>query len=501
MQVARKEWVLHPYPTDHPNWVLDIVRFGESLGEKCFALLEGKEDEHQRTYLAFGEGWTLTRKNFEQDNRSRQSEHTESPDPLHHLRGFLQTHHPNHDLESGLIGYLDFEWGLKWQKPSSSLATPDYFFRLSPINLVLLPLSQRVVLEVLSEEKERLEQTFKLWSHALDRFLMRDIPNSSIVSTPTTPTTPTTSTTSTTSATFATPATSATSATSAIAPTPQKSAPSWYSNISKEGFLKRVEQIKEYIRAGDIFQAVPSQCFKKDVQLNPWTFYQKLRILNPSPYLFCVFGERETLVGSSPELLISSVGSHLQTRPIAGTRPRGKTLEEDLTHEKELLQDPKEMAEHAMLVDLGRNDLGRVSKYGSVKVNQYAGIQRFSHVMHIVSTVEGHLDPAYDSLEALKAVFPAGTLSGAPKVRALEILQELESEPRGAYGGALGIVRWNGDLDFCITIRTLSIKEHQVRVQTGAGIVFDSLPEREFEETVHKAQALLKVVDECVSGP
>jgi anthranilate synthase component 1 len=208
-----------------------------------------------------------------------------------------------------------------------------------------------------------------------------------------------------------------------------------------------------------------------------------------------VAGEIETLVGSSPELLISSLSSQIQTRPIAGTRPRGADKEEDLARADELLADPKEMAEHAMLVDLGRNDLGRVSEYGSVKVTEYAGIQTFSHVMHIVSTVEGKLAPASDSLDALKSVFPAGTLSGAPKVRAMEILQTSEPTRRGAYGGALGIVRWNGDLDFCITIRTLSVRENEVSVQSGAGIVYDSVPEREYEETLHKARALFKVVE------
>ncbi|HVJ50314.1 anthranilate synthase component I family protein [Desulfitobacterium sp.] len=498
MQVAQKEWTLQPYPSN-PDWIIDLFRLGETLGEKCFALLEGKEGDHQRTYLGFGEGITLSRQTFDQTGLKA------TPDPLTHLRWFRQTHVLDQDLESGLIGYLDFEWGLAWQKPTASLVTPDYFFRLCPINLVLLPLSQKLVLEIFfNHEKER-EQTFKTWCAALDQFLAKIRVTLAVSADSPAP--------APVSASSPIPASLPVSATSPVPPLPSSSAPlpspalpqksdlTWTSNLSRDDFLHRIEQIKAYICAGDIFQAVPSQRFIKNIQLNPWDAYQKLRILNPSPYLFCLFADQQTLVGSSPELLLSSIGSLIQTRPIAGTRPRGRSLEEDCALEQELLQDPKEIAEHAMLVDLGRNDLGRVSQYGTVSVNEYAKIQRFSHVMHLVSTVEGHLDPSYDSLDALKAVFPAGTLSGAPKVRALEILQELEPDPRGAYGGALGLMRWNGDLDFCITIRTLVIKGQQVEIQAGAGIVFDSIPEREFEETVHKAQALLKVVDDCVSGP
>lgn len=497
MHVAQKEWQLHPYPSGQPNWVMDLVRFGESLGEKCFALLEGKEGEHQRTYLGFGEGIILSPQTF--DNKLEEPNHSlSSPDPIQHLREFLENHPCNQNLESGLIGYLDFEWGLKWQKPSASISTPNYFFRLCPINLVLLPISQKLILEILIEDDDDREKTFNTWCTALDRFLQENLNSPSSSSnlsnhsvsavSNSKPSAPTTLSTASSLSSFLSPADNEKT---------QKGDPKWQPNISREDFLQRVRRIKEYIRAGDIFQCVPSQRFSKEIQLDPWVAYEKLRIINPSPYLYCLFAKKETLVGSSPELLISSVGSLIQTRPIAGTRPRGKTPEEDHIREVELLHDPKEMAEHAMLVDLGRNDIGRVSQYGTVKVSEQAAIQRFSHVMHLVSTVQGNLNQAHDSLDALKAVFPAGTLSGAPKVRALEILQELEPEPRGAYGGALGIMRWNGDLDFCITIRTLFIENDQVYVQAGAGIVFDSVPEREYEETVHKAGALLKVVNNC----
>lgn len=480
MPVVQNEWILDSRHFTRSSWIMELVHFGESLGEKCFAVLEGNEGDHQRTYLSFGEGIILSRETFKIPENNDSSPSAESPDPLTHLRRFLQSHHPDRSLESGLIGCLDFEWGLAWQRPKVSLATPNYFFRFCPINLILIPSSSKLILEVFAEEEESLKPLFKKWSSELDHFLFKPQGSSHPLS----------------SSPSSSPGNSLPDPTSTSSP---QSLSTWHSNIPRRDFLEHIQKIKAYIQSGDIFQAVPSQCFVKNVQLDPWVFYEKLRHLNPSPYLFCVLTEKETLVGSSPELLISSAGSRLLTRPIAGTRPRGKTSTEDDRNAQDLLNDPKERAEHAMLVDLGRNDLGRVSQFGSVKVKDYAKIQRFSYVMHLASTVEGQLSQAFDSFEALKAVFPAGTLSGAPKVRALEILQELEPEGRGAYGGALGIVRWNGDLDFCITIRTLSIRDTQVRVQAGAGIVFDSIPENEFEETVHKAQALIKAVEKCVS--
>jgi len=454
MLAAQKEWVLESFTNRDPNWVMSLVQFGETLGEKCFALLEGKEGAQERTYLGFGQGWILSRQTFDQTETSNQ-------DPLIHLRRFREANFPGMNFESGIIGYLDYEWGLHWQKPKASSATPHYFFRLCPVNIVILPHYNKVILEVFAEEEDHLHQVFNSWAEELHHYFREYQPFSL----------------------------------SNSLDFEEVSCKVWQPNMSRENFLSRVERIKEYIRAGDIFQAVLSQRFTLNLRIEPWSIYQKLRVLNPSPWLFCIFGEEETLVGSSPELLISSIGSQIKTRPIAGTRPRGKTSEDDQLIQKELLEDPKEMAEHAMLVDLGRNDIGRVSKYGSVKVSEYGGVQYFSHVMHIVSTVEGTLATSYDSLDALKAVFPAGTLSGAPKVRAMEILQDSEPDLRGAYGGALGIFRWNGDLDFCITIRTLTIQENEVSIQSGAGIVFDSVPEHEYEETIYKANALFNVVN------
>ena len=396
-----------------------------------------------------------------------------------HLRDFCRQNFPARSCESGIIGYLDYEWGLLWQKPKATTAKPSYFFRLCPINLVFLPGSQKVILEIFSEDDSELSRLYDHWSTHLDGWISHNYcqghnhlqeATPSGIAAPEIPT--------------------------KHPPDPITRPNQWHANFQPGEFISRVEKIKEYIHSGDIFQAVLSQRFTLKRTIDPWSAYQKLRIVNPSPWLFCLFGEKETLVGSSPELLLSSIGSQIQTRPIPGTRPRGKDPLEDRQLEQELLDDAKEMAEHAMLVDLGRNDLGRVSDYGSVGVGKFCSVERFSHVMHIVSSVEGRLAEAYDSLAALKAVLPAGTLSGAPKVRAMEILQDLEPTRRGPYGGALGIYRWNGDLDFCITIRTLMIRDDEVSVQSGAGIVFDSIPQREYEETLHKAKALFKVVED-----
>jgi anthranilate synthase component 1 len=272
------------------------------------------------------------------------------------------------------------------------------------------------------------------------------------------------------------------------------------SNFTREEFQAGVERVKEYIRAGDAFQVVISQRFQKTYRGDPFDIYRSLRTINPSPYMFFLkFGDLQ-LAGSSPEILVRVVGDHVVVRPIAGTRRRGKTREEDLELEKELLADPKERAEHIMLVDLGRNDTGRVADAGSVEVNDLMVIERYSHVMHIVSNVQGKLKPDLDAYDALAATFPAGTLSGAPKIRAMEIIDEIENVRRGPYGGAVGYFSYDGDLDTCIILRTAIIKNHTVYVQAGAGIVADSIPENEYEETRIKAMAMIKAVEMAESG-
>ena len=271
-------------------------------------------------------------------------------------------------------------------------------------------------------------------------------------------------------------------------------------NMTREAFQEIVKRSKEYIEAGDIFQVVLSQRFRVPQQVEAFWIYRHLRMINPSPYLFFVRVDGAELVGSSPEILVRLEGRKIDVRPIAGTRRRGRSPDDDRLMEQELLADPKERAEHVMLVDLGRNDVGRVAETGSVEVNEYANIERYSHVMHIVSNVQGELRPGLDWLDVLRATFPAGTLSGAPKVRAMEIIDELENVGRGPYGGCVGYIDYSGNMDMAITIRTMVINDGWITVQAGAGVVADSQPELEFKETVNKAQAMIQAIDLAREG-
>jgi len=267
------------------------------------------------------------------------------------------------------------------------------------------------------------------------------------------------------------------------------------SNTTRAAFHAAVERCREYIYAGDAFQIVPSQRFSAEVDLDPFAIYRGLRAVNPSPYMFFVEFDEYALVGSSPETLVKVEGRTVHTRPIAGTRPRGASEEQDRQFAEDLLADPKERAEHVMLVDLGRNDLGRVCQIGSVRVEELMGVHRYSHVMHIESSVVGELAIGRRACDALRATFPAGTLSGAPKVRALQIIDELETTRRGPYGGAVGYLSFTGDLDTAITIRTIVCAKGRVHVQAGAGIVADSVPELEYQETQNKAAALFRAIE------
>jgi len=274
---------------------------------------------------------------------------------------------------------------------------------------------------------------------------------------------------------------------------PEEEIPVKY-QMKKEYFLDCVKKCKEYIKSGDIIQAVISQKFNVDISTTPFELYRTLRILNPSPYLFFLDFDDFCIVGSSPEVMVRVQNNEILLKPIAGTRKRGGTLAQDNALAKELIEDPKERAEHLMLVDLGRNDLGRVAVPGSVEVTDFMSIEKYSHVMHIVSTIKGELDTQYDVFDVIRATFPAGTLSGAPKVRAMEIIAELEEEKRGPYGGMIFNLGFNGNMDSCITIRTLVIKDKSAIIQAGAGIVADSVPEREYQETLDKAQALIDTI-------
>ena len=265
------------------------------------------------------------------------------------------------------------------------------------------------------------------------------------------------------------------------------------SSFGKENFLNAVEKVQKYITAGDVMQVVPSQRLSCSFKSDPIELYRQLRILNPSPYMYFLNLDGFAIVGSSPEILTRVDNNNVATiRPIAGTRSRGKNIQEDLENEQDLLSDEKEIAEHLMLIDLGRNDLGRIAKTGSVNLTDKMFIERYSHVMHIVSNVECELKEDMSSIDVLKATFPAGTLSGAPKVRAMEIIDEVETLKRNIYSGAIGNLSWHGGMDLAIAIRTAVIKDEVLYVQAGAGIVYDSIPDMEWQETMDKAQALIK---------
>jgi len=273
--------------------------------------------------------------------------------------------------------------------------------------------------------------------------------------------------------------------------------PEYQSNMDKPSFMEMVKKAVEYIKAGDIFQVVLSQRFSIPFELPAISLYRSLRRLNPSPFLIYFNMGDMALVGSSPEILVRLRDEKVTIRPIAGTRPRGKTPEEDVALADELIVDVKERAEHLMLLDLGRNDTGRVSKPGTVRLVDSFAIERYSHVMHIASEVQGTIREGLDTVDALKAGFPAGTVSGAPKIRAMEIIDELEPSQRGPYAGAAGYISADGDMDTCIVLRTAIVKDGMMHIQAGAGIVYDSVPEMEFQETVNKAMALIRAASEA----
>jgi len=272
------------------------------------------------------------------------------------------------------------------------------------------------------------------------------------------------------------------------------------SNFTKEQFEAMVRKAKEYIKAGDIIQVVPSQRFRTKVTAQPLDIYRALRSINPSPYMFYLNFDKFKIIGSSPEVMVRCEGGKIELRPIAGTRPRGKNEAEDERLEKELLADVKERAEHVMLVDLGRNDVGRVADFKSVKVDELMTIEKYSHVMHIVSDVTGKLKKGKDIFDVMRATFPAGTVSGAPKIRAMEIIDELENTKRGLYAGAAGYFSFSGNMDTCIAIRTILIKDGVAYVQAGGGVVADSLPSHEYQETVNKAKAMIKAIEMAQRG-
>jgi anthranilate synthase component 1 len=287
----------------------------------------------------------------------------------------------------------------------------------------------------------------------------------------------------------------------AVRPTPARPRPVFSSNMPRESFEAMVARIIEYVHAGDAFQVVPSQRWSAPLDADPFSIYRGLRVVNPSPYMYFLDFLDFQVAGASPEPLLTVSGRHVATRPIAGTRPRGADAAEDVVIAEGLLEDEKERAEHVMLVDLGRNDLGRVCEYGSVQVDTFMAIETYSHVMHIVSSVSGTLRDGIGPMEALRSVLPAGTLSGAPKVRAMQIIDELEPVKRGGYGGAIGYLSYTGDLDTCIHIRTVVIKDGVAHVQAGGGTVADARPDYEFAESEAKARGVLRAIELALEQP
>jgi anthranilate synthase component I len=287
----------------------------------------------------------------------------------------------------------------------------------------------------------------------------------------------------------------------AIEPTPSRARPTFVSNMPREQFEGMVARIVEYVHAGDAFQVVPSQRWSADLDADPFSIYRGLRVVNPSPYMYFLDFMDFQIAGASPEPLLTVAGRHASTRPVAGTRPRGGDAAEDAQIADGLLADEKERAEHVMLVDLGRNDLGRVCEYGTVAVDNFMAVETYSHVMHIVSSVSGTLREEVGPMDALRSVLPAGTLSGAPKVRAMQIIDELEPIKRGGYGGAIGYLSYTGDLDTCIHIRTVVIKDGVAHVQAGGGTVADAKPEYEFLESEAKARGVLRAIEMAMEQP
>jgi anthranilate synthase component 1 len=448
-----------------------------------FESVEGDERWGRYSFIGVGSRATFTARGREvRIERGGEVERVPLPpdhsrDPLDHLRPLIASLHPAElpglpRFAGGAVGYLAYDWVRYVERlPDESpdeLGLPDCFFTFP--ETVLVHDSMRQTLSILHTvqvaEHADPDAAYDRGLEELERVverLRRPLPAA---------------------------------AEPAASPAPVEVR----SNLTREQYGRIVERCREYIRAGDAFQIVPSQRFSMPLKTEPFEIYRALRVINPSPYLFFLRCDDHVLLGSSPEILVRLEGRDISLRPIAGTSPRGRDEAEDLANERALLADPKELAEHVMLVDLGRNDVGRVAEIDTVRVDAFQVIERYSHVMHIVSNVRGRLRPELDAIDLLRATFPAGTLTGAPKVRAMEIIEELEPTRRGIYGGAVGYIDPRGNMDMCIAIRTLLVKDGRIHVQVGGGVVADSDPEREYEETEHKAGALMQAIERAGGG-
>ncbi|NOZ63419.1 MAG: anthranilate synthase component I, partial [Caldiserica bacterium] len=444
-----------------PSFLLESAEGGEKWGRYSFI---GVSPLYQITYRE--KVLTIEGKNSYREVKT-------SPDPLVELREFMGKlkFTKSEDLprfQGGLVGYFSYDMVRCWEKLPElavrDIPFPEAMF-IIPESLIIFDHATHKVkvltfidlreTDLPEGKKQAEERTEEIMSTLLEK----DVPAS-----------------------------------------PDISLSSLESNFERSHFEEAVRKAKKYIYQGDIIQTVISQRWEGKFAGSPFAIYRALRSINPSPYMFYLDFGQVKLLGASPEVLVRMENNLIEVRPIAGTRKRGRNEEKDKELEKELLSDEKEKAEHIMLVDLARNDVGRVAEGGSVKVTELMGIERYSHVMHIVSHVVGKLQKGKDGFDVLRAAFPAGTVSGAPKVRAMEIIEELEPSRRGPYAGAVGYFDFAGNLDFCITIRSIMVYQNRLFVQTGAGIVADSIPEKEYEETVNKARALLAAIDWSKNG-
>ncbi len=456
-------------------FLLESVEQGEHLGRYSFL---GCDPEV--VFKCKGKEVKILYRGNEEDFHS-------SSDPLESLKEFMTRYKPVVDpdlprmpMTGGAVGYFSYDMVRHWENlPDSNpddLRLPDAFFCLTDTLIVFDHVMRRMFL--ISNAHVHMDDPDRAYEQAVHKIsLLHERLRAPLP-----------------------PRSERDEAPSEGMEAKSGSGDAIQSNCTREGFEAAVEKAKEYIRAGDIFQVVLSQRFWRTYTGDPFDLYRALRAINPSPYMYYLQLGDLRIAGSSPEILINLTDEEVCVRPIAGTRPRGRTVEEDLALEKELLADPKELAEHTMLLDLGRNDVGRVAEYGTVRVDDRMVIERYSHVMHIVSQVKGRLRKGLNAFDVLRAGFPAGTVSGAPKIRAMEIIDELENVRRGPYAGALGYVSFSGALETAITIRTMIVQNDTVYVQAGAGIVADSVPALEYQETQNKARGMLRAVDMACRG-
>jgi len=450
-------------------------------GRHGFLLESAELTQHSGRYSLLGSEprliFTARGKKIEIEEGGTKRTYTAAKDPLEELQKLMAAFKPAGPAPSpvfhgGAVGYLSYDMVRFFEPtlpepPADDLGVPDMVFMISD-TVVIFDHKHRkltIVANVFVPDHSNLDAAYAWAGQRIQQIIARLEAPLQV------------------------------KALQAFAPDAATGAPPPKGNTTQEEYEAMVTAGKEYIKAGDIFQFVPSQRFESEFTGNPLDLYRALRHVNPSPYMFCLrFPDGFSLVGSSPEVHVKCIDGKIEIRPIAGTRWRGKTSAEDDALADELLHDPKERAEHIMLVDLARNDVGRVSEYGSVKVNELMVIERYSHVMHIVSNVEGRLAPDSNAYDVLRATFPAGTVSGSPKVRAMEIINELEKNKRCAYAGAVGYFGFDGTLDSCIALRTCVLKNNKAYVQAGAGVVADSDPTYEYNETVNKARGMLRAL-------